>query len=96
MALRSSVGASATCTSRANETMPTFAVFGQAVDEILCRGCARPAIRLGWTSVAAIEFDVSTVSTTVVCFWSLAIIAWGLAAPTSSRPRASSSSAGGT
>ena len=41
-------------------------------------------MRLGLTSVAAIEFDESTASTTVVCFWSLAISAWGRATPTSS------------
>ena len=70
MAARSSVGASSTCTSRANETSPTFASFGSPL--IMMRAAVRAAaIRLGLTSVAAIEFDVSTARTTVVSFWSL-------------------------
>ena len=49
------------------------------------RAAARAAaMRLGLTSLAAIELDESTASTTVVCFWSLAIRAWGRATPTSS------------
>ena len=54
------------------------------------------AMRLGLTSVAAIEFDVSTIRTTVVSFWSLGRFACGRATPTSSKLSASSSSAGGT
>ena len=73
---------------------PTFAVR-KAGDEDP-RGAARGLDPARVTSVAAIEFDVSIVRTTVVCFWSLAIIAWGLAMPTSSRLRAIRSRAGGT
>ena len=63
----------------------------------MIRAAARAAaMRLGVTSFAFIEFDVSTTMTTVVSFWSLGRLACGRATPTSSRLSASSSSAGGT
>ena len=94
-AARSSVGACSTRTSRANETSPSFAFIGRPA--IRSRAAVRAAaIRLGVTSLAAIEFDESTARTTVVSFWSLAISACGRATPTSSSASASSSSAGGT
>jgi hypothetical protein len=63
----------------------------------MVRAAARAAaMREGRTSVAAMEFDVSTTSTTVVSFWSVGISACGRATPTSSAVSASRSSTGGT
>ena len=51
----------------------------------MIRAAARAAaMRLGVTSLAFIEFDVSTTRTTVVSFWSLGRLACGRATPTSS------------
>ena len=75
--------------------IPTLAVAGRPLTSMRAAVRAAP-MRLGLTSVAAIEFDVSTVRTTVVCFWLVGRFACGRASPTSSELSARSSSTGGT
>ena len=79
----------------ANETMPTRYPFGRLSRKRRVVRCAT-ARRLGGTSVATIEREVSIASTTVASSRSTETFACGRARPVASAASASSASAGAT
>ena len=91
---RSSVGSSSTCTELENDTSPTRKRSGSwsRNDEAADFAASR---RVGATSVAVIEAELSIVRTTVASSRGTATTAWGLAIATISAARAASANTAG-
>ena len=78
---RSVVGGRATVARVPNETIPTRNFFGTCARNTVAAACAACS-RVGATSFASIERDVSTASTTVASSLFTVTVAWGRATPT--------------